>query len=449
MDYDIVVIGAGAAGEAVAWAGGEKGARVAVVEKDLVGGQCAFWACMPSKSLLDSANRRAIGADYPWPRASDRRDWMINREEIDYPDDSSHVAGLGDAELHRGTARIVGPGRVEVRSDGGKPQTLEARSLIVATGSEPVIPPIEGLEEAGYWTSPDATSLRRLPSSVVMLGGGPVGVEIAQVFARFGVPTVLVEGEDRLLPRDHPASSKAVQDQLSQEGVDVRTGVLAQGVRNGGKGRIVELSDGSSVEGAELVVSVGRRPPDMRELGLEEAGVNLDDRGRPPQHDERQQVGDGVYIAGDAAGGLQFTHVAYYQGTIAGRAALGDDVRGDLSAVPRTAFTDPETAAVGLTVDEARDKGIDAFEATQDFAATARGYTIEGSRGHLTAVVDRERGILVGAFAACPGASELIHEAVLAIKQAIPVSVLADVITAFPTASRTFGFALVDAAKQL
>lgn len=448
---DAIVIGGGAAGEAAADTGSKLGGKLALVERDLVGGECAFWACMPSKTLLASAARRAGGEDYPWSGASDRRDWMISREGTDYPDDSHHVKALEDlgVEFHRGEARIVGKGRVEVQPlGGGRPVMLEARSLILSTGSVPVVPPIEGLAEAGYWTNRDATSLRELPSSILVMGGGAVGVELAQVYARFGVPVTLVEGEDRIMPRDHPRSSEAVTEQLRQEGVDVCTGVLVKAVRAGGKGRICELSDGGSVEAAEVLVAVGRRPSDLRALGVEEAGVSVDERG-VASPDARLSLGPGVFAAGDAAGGLQFTHVADYEGRVAVRAAFGRTVRADLDSVPKATFTDPEVGAVGLTEEEARDRGIDAFEVSQDFANTAKGQTIEGSHGHVTAVVDRERKALVGAFAACPGAGELIHEAVLAIKQDVPVAVLADTIHAFPTAARVFGNVMADALEQL
>ena len=461
MDVDLIVIGAGAGGEAAGTLGAQLGARVAVVERDLVGGLCSFWACMPSKALLDSAGRRRLGAEYPWSRAAARRDWMISREDIDYPDDAGHVAGLesAGAEVIRGSARITGPAEVEVREVGGELRSLSGRSLIVATGSEPVIPPIEGLADAGYWTSNDAISLRDLPSSIVILGGGVVGVELAQMFARFGVDTIVVEGNDRVLPREHPKSSELVTAQLREEGVDLRTGVLAKAVRSGGKGRIVELADGTTVEGAEVLVAVGRRPSDLQGLGIEEAGVELSERGIASA-DERMSVANGVYVAGDCAGGMQFTHVADYTGRIAVRNALGGDAIADLSAVPRTSFTDPESAGVGSTVEEAREQGVDAFEVTADFSTSARGFTIEprrdsnqaileGSPGHLTAVVDRGRGVLAGSFAACPGASELIHEAVLAIKQAIPITVLADTIHAFPTGARVFGNLMAEARDKL
>lgn len=461
MDYDVIVIGAGAAGEAAGSLGAELEGRVAVVERDLVGGLCSFWACMPSKTLLDSAARKALGGDYPWKRASERRDWMISREGIDYPDDSGRVKALesAGAAVIRGTARITGAGQVEVQNGGKKPEMLQARSLILCVGSTPLVPAIDGLHESGYWTSNDGTSFRELPSSIVVMGGGPVGVELAQVYARFGVKTVLVQGGDRILPRDHPRSAEVLADQLRAEGVDVLTGVQATRVRTGGPGRKVELSNGSVIEAAQILLAVGRRPGDLRGLGVEEAGGELNVNGLA-QPDSRMRIGENVFVAGDCAGGLQFTHLADYEGRVAVRSALGHDARADLSAVPKTTFTDPETSSVGLSIDEAWYQGMDAFEITQDFATTARGFTIEprrksstaileGSPGHVTAVVDRDRGLLVGAFAACPGAAEFIHEAVLAIKQRIPVSVLADTIHAFPTGGRVFGNLMADALKRL
>ena len=459
MDYDVIVIGAGAAGEATVGEAGSLGASVAVVERDLVGGLCAFWACMPSKTLLSAAAFRSVGADYAWPRASARRDWMVSREEIPYPDDTGHARALTSqgAELVRGEARMVAPGRVEVRpNDGGPVRTLEGRSVILATGSVPVIPPIEGLREAGYWTSNDGTSLRELPSSIVVMGAGPVGVELAQVYARFGVRTTLVDGNERIMARDHPRSSAVLAAQLTAEGVDIRLGVRAERVSTGGAGRRVHLSDGSDVEAAEVLVAVGRRPADLRALGAGEAGVELDERGWAAP-DETMRIGDGIYSVGDTAGGLMFTHTADYTGRIAARAATGHDARADLSSVPRTTFTEPETASVGWTEDEARSNGLDAFEVTQDFAVTARGFTLEhpgggpsaGVPGHMSAVVDPERGTLAGVFAACPGAAELIHVAVLAVKQRTPVAVLADTIGAFPTGSRVFTNLMAEAARRL
>lgn len=449
FDHDVLVIGAGAAGEAAASLGGELGANLAVVEKDLVGGECSFWACMPSKILLDSAAQRAKGADYPWERASSRRDWMISREGIDYPNDSLHAERLekAGARVLRGTARVTGPGSVEISRDGKLPKRLRAANLIVCVGSVPIIPDIEGLTEAGFWTNREATSTRELPRSIVILGAGPMGVEAAQLFARFGVKVVLVESHDRVLPRDHPRSSEAVLQQLRAERVEVRLHVRAVAVYRDNGRRVVELSDGAAAEGDQLLVAVGRHN-DLRGLGLEEAGLDRLGEGQV-EHDGQMRVGEGVFIAGDAAGGLQFTHLADYQGRIAVRAALGQDVQVDLRAVPKATYTDPETGAVGLSVQEAQQDGLDAFEVTVDFAETSRGMTLEGARGHITAVIDRERRVLAGAFAACRGASELIHEAVLAMRHRVPVSVLADTIHAFPAGARAFGNLMLEAEKQM
>jgi pyruvate/2-oxoglutarate dehydrogenase complex dihydrolipoamide dehydrogenase (E3) component len=449
MDQGIIVIGGGAAGEAAGFAAAAIGAPAVLVERDLVGGACPFWACMPSKTLLNSAAQRACGADYDWARASARRDWMISRERIDYPDDSGHVRRMEAAgtRVIRGEGRITGRGIVEVRTREGI-ETLEATGVIVAAGSSPFVPAIPGLDQVPYWTSREATSTREPPSSLVILGGGVVGVEMAQVFVRFGVRVTLIEGGDRILSRDHPLTSKHVADQLAEEGLEIRTGVTAQRVRAGGAGRIVELSDGSTVDGAELLVAVGRRPADLRALGVEDAGATLDERGaaRP---DEQLRIADGLFVAGDVAGGLQFTHVADYEGGIAARAATGRADKADLRVVPKVTFTEPEAAAVGLTVEEAQAQGIDAFEISRDFASTGKGQTIEGARGHLTAVVDQERKRLVGEFAACPGAGELIHEAVLAMKMDAPIEVLADTIHAFPTSARVMGGVYQEAAGRL
>ena len=446
---DVIVIGGGPAGEAAAYEAAARGGRVTLVERDLVGGECPFWACMPSKTLLDAAARHHGGAAVSWRHASDRRDWMISREGADYPSDAGHVRKLEAAGVRvlRGTGRINAPGAVEVAGDPGGTQAAEARSVIVSAGSTPFVPPIPGLEEAGYWTSRDATSTRDLPPSLVVLGGGPVGIELAQVFARFGTRTTVVEGGDRILGRDHALSAEAVTDQLREEGVDIRLGARATHVSTGGAGRVVELSDGTTVEGAELLVAVGRRGADLRGLGVEEAGGTVDDRGVPAL-DDQLRAADGLFVAGDAAGGLQFTHVADYEGLVTARAAMGGPGVADLRSVPKVTFTDPETGAVGMSVEEAREHGIDAEEFSKDFAASGRGQTIEGSRGHLTAVVDRERKVLVGAFAACPCGGELIHEAALAIKVQTPLAVLADTIHAFPTAARVMGGVFLQAARE-
>ncbi len=446
--FDFVIVGAGPAGEGAAFLALERGASVAVVEREYVGGECPFFACMPSKTLLHAAGIHALGGDYPWSKASARRDWMISREDRDVPDDSGHVRSLesAGAVVIRGEGRLDGPGRVSVRSPDGE-RTLQAAHVVLAVGSRATIPPVEGLEASGRWTTRQATGARELPRSLVILGGGPSGAELAQVFARYGVRVTLAHPHDRLNDRDHPRNSAVLEAALRRDGVDVRTSARARRIVAGAAAdgaHRVELEDGSSAEGHEVLVSTGRHTP-LEGLGLETVGVDV--AGGRLRPDDRLRVADEVYVAGDAAGGGQFTHVAHYEGEMAVRVALGDDVRADLRAVPRATYTDPETAGVGLLLDQARAAGLDAFEVSIDVAQTAKGEVAEAA-GHVTIVVDRGAQQLVGAFLAGPAASEALHEAVLAIRGRVPLAVLADTIHAFPTLARVLGTALVDAYRH-
>jgi dihydrolipoamide dehydrogenase len=447
-----VIIGAGASGEAAASYARARGATVALVERDLFGGTCAFWGCMPSKTLLHAAQIRALGGDYPWERASARRDYMIVREGRDYPDDSGHVKGYKAAGTVpiRGNAKLAGPGRVVVRTDGGA-RELEARDLIIAVGSVPKVPKIDGLAEAGYWTNKEGTSLRELPKSIVILGAGPSGTELAQVYARFGVRTTLVSPR-QVNPTDHPRSSALLAKTLRADGVDVRENARAERIRpHGGKTgeHVVELADGSTVEGAVIELNVGRSAaPALSALGLDAAGVPYDG-GDFLRVDDALRAADHVYGIGDCVGHELSTHLGHYEGETAVKVALGDSIRADLSATPRAVYTDPETAGVGLLLEQAKERGIDAYEETADLATSAKGYVSE-SEGHVSVVIDRRNKIVVGAFIGGPAASEAIHEAVLAIKQRTPISVLADTIHAFPTVSRVMGgiFAKADLALR-
>jgi pyruvate/2-oxoglutarate dehydrogenase complex dihydrolipoamide dehydrogenase (E3) component len=414
-----------------------------------VGGSCPFWACMPSKALLHAASVHACGGDYPWEKASAFRDYMINRESREYPDDSKHVKSLegAGATVIRGRARINGPGMVDARVDDGVRQ-LSARHTILAVGSHTRIPRIEGLERIEYWTNVQATSTRTLPESLLILGGGPTGVELAQVYARYGVPTVIVESNERLLSRDHPSNSRYIDEALRRDGVDVRTGTRATAVVTGGGAKgahRVDLSDGSSAQGHRILVAVGREFP-LQDLGLETIGVQPEDGRLKP--DPMLRVAENVYAVGDTAGPELHTHLAHYEGEMAVRIALGDDVRPDLRAIPRATYTEPETASVGVFLDEAQRRGVDAFEETTDLGTSAKGYVTE-SGGHATVIVDRREGVLLGAAIAGPGASEAIHEAVLAVKLRVPLTVLADTIHAFPTTARVLGTVFAAAAAKL
>ena len=448
--FDVVVIGGGAAGEAAADYVASRKASVALIEKDLVGGSCAYWACMPSKALLHAAEVRAAGGDYPWPKAAAFRDWMIDRVDIPYPDDSSHVRSheKQGVTVIRGTARLTGSRRVEVKGDGPPRSLTATRAVILATGSRAKVPPIPGLEEAGYWTNIETTALRRLPDSVVVLGAGPSGVEFAQYLRRFGVPTTIVQSNERLNPTDHPRSSELLAEAFRAEGIDVRTGARAQRVRAkaGPHGEhVIDLADGSSAAGHVIALGIGRTP-NVEGIGLETIGLAAKP-GEFLRPDDRLRVVEGVYAVGDLIGREISTHLGHYEGELAARSALGDDVTPDMRAVPRCVYTDPELAAVGLTAEQATEKGFDAIELTEDLATTAKGYIAE-AKGHVTITVDRKDRILLGAFFAGPGATEAIHEAVLAVKLRLPLAALEDTIHAFPTTARVFGGLVTRASRE-
>jgi pyruvate/2-oxoglutarate dehydrogenase complex dihydrolipoamide dehydrogenase (E3) component len=450
--FDFVIIGAGASGEAAAHYARARGASVAIVDRDLFGGSCPFWACMPSKTLLHAAQVRAHGGDYPWPKASDRRDYMIVRERRDHPDDSGHVRSLerAGATVVRGTARLAGRDRVVVIHETTTHE-LAATNIIIAVGSVGKVPPIEGLAEAGYWTNVEATSTRTLPRSIVVLGAGPSGVEIAQYFARFDVRTTIVAPHE-VNPTDHPRNSALLAETLRRSGVDVRTGVRARRVRPkaGPDGEhAIDLSDGSTV-GAEIIqLSVGRTSaPALGALGLDTIDVAYDGADTLTVGDDLR-LAERVYAVGDAIGHELSTHLGHYEGEMAVRIALGDAVRADFSAIPRVVYTDPEAAAVGLRVEQARERGIDAFEESIGLRTTSKGYIEEVDIGHATIVVDRANRVVVGAFIGGVGAGEAIHQAVLAIKLRTPLDTLAQTVNAFPTTTRELGGLFSAAALKL
>jgi pyruvate/2-oxoglutarate dehydrogenase complex dihydrolipoamide dehydrogenase (E3) component len=443
---DLVVIGAGTAGEAATHYARSRGASVAVVDRALFGGSCPFWACMPSKALLHAAAVHRGGGDYPWARASAFRDYMINRERATEPDDSGHVSSLegAGATVIRGSATLDGPGRVRVGD-----RVLEAKAVILAVGSVSRVPrDLPGLAEAEPWTNVEGTATRELPRSLVILGAGPTGVELAQVYARYGVPVTLVHPRDRVHDKEHRRSSDLLGAALEHEGVVLRLGARATRVRAGAGAdgaHVVELSDGEPVEGHRILLAIGRDVP-LDGLGLETVGVvPRDGRVEPDDH---LRIADDLYVAGDVAGPEMHTHLGHYNGEAAARIALGDDYTPVLDAIPRATYTDPETASVGLLLEQARERGIDAGEWTADIGTSARGYTLE-AQGHCTIVVDRAARRLVGAFLAGPAVSEAIHECVLAIRADIPLSVLADTIHAFPTAARVLGSAFTTAHREL
>jgi pyruvate/2-oxoglutarate dehydrogenase complex dihydrolipoamide dehydrogenase (E3) component len=452
--FDLVVIGAGPAGEAAAHKARELGATVAVIDRKWFGGSCPFVGCLPSKSLLaDAAEHHRNRATHQWPHASAHRDFMVERkEDAEEPDDSAHVKALerAGATVYRGEGRITGRGLVTVSHDD-QAHELAARHVLIAVGSLSKRVAIPGLDAARPWTNVEATLIRELPRSLLVLGGGPTGCELAQVYARFDVPTTIVQSGPRLAPTDHPRNSDVIRKALEADGVTVRTGVRAVAARAGAGAdgaHVIELDDGSIAEGHAILTAVGREVP-LDDLGLEHYGLDTSGRTPPFPRDGRLRIGDGLWAAGDAAGPELHTHQAHYQGGLAVRMALGDDVKPDYRALPRATYTDPEAAFVGVTVEAAREAGIDAFELMAEFAKNTRGYALEAKFGHVTIVVDRSTRELVGAAVACPDASAAIHECVIAIQAHIPMETLAGAIHAFPSTSRIFDGLYTDALREL
>jgi pyruvate/2-oxoglutarate dehydrogenase complex dihydrolipoamide dehydrogenase (E3) component len=452
--FDLVVIGAGPGGEAVTHKARELGATVAVIDRRWFGGSCPHIGCLPSKALLHgAAEHRANPARYEWPRASAHRDFMVNRaKDAAEPDDASHVRSLerAGAMVYRGDGRLVGRGRVSVEHDGRRHE-LSAATVVVAVGSISRPVRIPGIEEIKVWTNEQGTLTRELPKSMLILGGGPTGCELAQVYARFGVPVTIVQSGPRLAPTDHPRNSEVVRATLETDGVTVRTGVRAVAAHAGAGtdgAHVIDLDDGSSAAGHVVMAAIGREIP-LDEIGLEHYDLDTSGRTPPYPRDGRLKIAEGLYAVGDAGGPELHTHQAWYQGELAARMIHGEKVKPDYRALPRATYTDPEAAFVGMTLDQAKEAGHDAFELVTDFAKSDRGYGIEAKRGHVTIVIDRGSRELVGAAIACPDASAAIHECVLAIQAHVTVDVLANTIHAFPSTSRIFNAMFADALKKL
>ena len=440
--FDIAILGAGPGGEHAAYALIDAGWRVLLIERELIGGECTNWACIPTKTLLrpgevQGESSRAAGtrtAELNWPELSAYRDYMTSAG-----DDSARVSSYEDrgATVVKGDGRLAGPGRLQVGDT-----EFEAERILISTGSEPVIPPIEGLQEAGYWTNRQATALTEIPASAVIIGGGPVGVELAQFLRRFGSQVAIVQGAEQLAEREGAHVGELMHDALAGDGVDIHLGAQAQHVRRDGAERVVGLDDGTELRGEQLIIAVGRRPRG-HDIGLESISVSPTERGAVPI-DEHCRVADGVWAAGDCTGKPQFTHVAKYQARVAMADMRGRPVVADYRAVPRVIFTDPEVAAVGLTESEARDAGHDVVAAQISLPTSiARPYTFERDpRGEFGVVADRERRLLLGAWAVAPLASEWIHQAVLAIRAEVSIDILLETIAQFPSYSEAYLSAL-------
>jgi pyruvate/2-oxoglutarate dehydrogenase complex dihydrolipoamide dehydrogenase (E3) component len=437
--FDAIILGMGPGGEVVAGRLLKAGKNVAVVERELLGGECAYWACIPSKTLLRPPElkgeaTRAFGTGTPeiyLKELFDYRDYIIRNL-----DDSGEVESYEEmgARVIRGEGRLAGQGRVEVNGE-----TLEADHVIVATGSAQNMLPIEGIEEVTVWTNREATTTHEVPGRAVIVGGGANGIETSQWLSRLGCSVTVVQSPETLINREDPQVGELLKGYLEEEDIGVRVGRRAEKARKEGEDAVITLDDGEEIRTDVLIMTAGRTPR-IEGIGLESVGVEENKGGLTVDDRCRVEGTSGLWAVGDATGVLLFTHVAQYQGKIVAANILGGDRRTNYSGVPRVIFSDPEVAATGLTEEQARDQGINVASINLDMASSlARPVTYEEEpRGNLGLVVDRDERMLVGAWAVAPQAGEWIHQACLAVKARVSVDTLLDSVFQFPTFSQGY-----------
>ncbi len=439
-EFDVIVIGAGTVSEGVAKALEGSGMSLAVIERELVGGECPYWGCIPSKTLLRSAEvlaetqrARSLAAsrvevDVDFDTIA-QRTHEIARDE----DDTAATKSLEDqgATVIRGEGRLTGPATVMV----GDRALAARRGVVIGTGTSAAVPPIDGLDRVSYWTNREATLTRELPASLMVLGSGPIGAELAQAFVRFGTRVHVVEALDRLLPAEEPEASAELAKAFEADGIAVSLSATAVAASQSTAGITLRLAGGESLTAERLLVAVGRRPK-LAGIDLAAAGLRTTDRGWIDVDDATLQAAPGIWAGGDITGIGAFTHLAWYHGLVIGRRLRGDDARADHRAIPRVTFTDPEVASVGLSEASARQRLADVRVVSEDSGNGTRGYIYGPPGGVIKLVADMDRGILVGALVVGPRAGEMIAELTLAIRAEDPLAVLEDTLHAFPTFSR-------------
>lgn len=435
-DVDVVVLGVGTCGEDLSLRLLDAGLEVVGIEAALVGGECAYWACLPSKMMLRAANmlQEARRIDGKAGHAEMTPDWELLatrvRAEVTGGWDDSYAVQRYQSRggyLVHGYGRLTGPRTVAV---GDKRFTARI-GIVIATGSKPAIPPIPGLAEVDFWSTHDVIQAEELPRSITILGGGAVGCELGQLLARFGSNVTIVEAADRLLPAEEPEASEVIEAAFTSEGIGVHTGEAVNRVASRKASIVVTLAGGTEIESERLLVATGRRV-DLDGLGLEAAG--LDGTARFIQVDERMHAADGIWAMGDVTGKAMFTHVALYQSAIVAADILGlDHPPARYDAVPRVTFTDPEVGAIGLSEADARASGLDVVVIVKQLPATFRGWLHGADYGVINLVVDRKTGVLVGATVAGPRGGEMLGMLALAVHSRIPVEELRSMIYAFPT----------------